>query len=124
LCTVSKDLKPLKKIIMKNNFKRFLKALRRPKYIHPDFVYPVAMVEVDEKAGSFNGCLGISDDRAKYLLELLHTRMIKREAPHLMILEVSKECKHPNELAFVAHHCGECPAMRPNPIMEFLNRRS
>jgi len=105
---------------MKKTILQITEFFRRPKYVHPDFIYPVTMLEIDDKAKTFHAALGISDERADKLLHLLHERIIKKEKLHVMMIEMSKECKHANELAFVAHHYGSCPAMNGVSILSAI----
>lgn len=105
----------------KSAIERFIALFIKPKHVHPDFILPVGMVEIDSESKSFHGALGISDDRAEDLMNELHKKMLDRKKLHLMMVEMSKICKHPNELAFVCHHYGECTAMHIGKSLGFIH---
>lgn len=68
--------------------------------------------EVDNSSDSFSASLGISEERANYLMKKIMHAYIDEHRYSSMMAKISVYCKHPNELAFVGVSVGQILAKR------------
>ncbi len=98
------------------------------KYISPEFKQSVQCIRVNDNAmiEEYYTELGITEDRHKELADVIvkvikddmaeHADKEGKMSPCNCLIEVSKECKHPNELALASMMVGTYIAMLNNPM--------
>lgn len=60
------------------------------------------VIEVEDKSDSLTEALGMSNERRDYLVKKTHSVFLMHNNIVAVMQEMSKECKHANELFFVA----------------------
>lgn len=80
------------------------KWFHRPKYVIwiTDPETSLHVIEVEDKSDSLSEALGISQERRNYLVEKAYRIFPVHDSIVAVMQEISKECKHANELFFVA----------------------
>ncbi len=76
----------------------------------------VKLSDDDRVAGEVNVELGISTERAKELEKLMRKSLMAYDSLTDVLVEMSKQCKHANELVFVGMQVGSWYAQKHNPL--------
>lgn len=103
---------------MKKIITDFFKSLKRPKLVKithdPGTAFHV--LEIEDNTTSLLVGLGMSDERAKYLETKCHNAFDDVDNIIAVIVKVSKECTHANELYFVSMVTTCIHKQRENPL--------
>lgn len=83
--------------------KRLIALINKPRFINPEFSCPAIMVEVEPDGCDVWTGLGITEKRAKELIKIGHQLVRDHNSIHIMMVELSRHCKHPNELGFACY---------------------
>lgn len=72
----------------------------------PNYMDLVRVVIVEDNDKSITGTLGITDERTEFLTKLIHKQFENPQTITDMMVNISEEVLHPNELAFCIYQLG------------------